>query len=181
MVTSMYAQSFSSSDGEGTPVTDLVAGNMLEILSADVSVYSVRYPDGRTAFVRKADAVPFDERLRDVRITGESIVDTALGLLGVPYLWGGTSVKGLDCSGFIKHLFWMHGVILARDASQQVKCGRVVDDTGEMGDALPGDLMFFGSKANGNVAEKVVHVALYIGNMRFIHASDYVRINSLIR
>lgn len=178
IITSLYAQSFvRMGDGE-VPVSDLVAGNILEVVSTVNQSYHVLYPDGRMAFVRKADAKPIDDWLKQVELTGESIAAAARQLLGIPYLWGGTSVKGLDCSGFTKHLFWMHGVILARDASQQVKCGRMVDETGEFADALPGDLLFFGTKAGESELEKVVHVAVYLNNKKYIHASDYVRINS---
>lgn len=161
------------------PVSDLVAGNMLELITDDGAYYRVRYPDGRKAYVMKSDAKELPDWLREIRPTGESIVESAKKLLGIPYLWGGTSVKGLDCSGFIKQVYFMHGIILARDASQQVRYGRLVDDTGNFADAFPGDLLFFGAKTSEERGEKVVHVGIYLGKRRFIHASDYVRINSL--
>lgn len=139
----------------------------------------MQYPDGREAFVKKSDAMTVSDWLKKNRLTGESIVHTAKQLTGVPYLWGGTSVKGMDCSGFTKQVYFMHGVILARDASQQVRYGRLIDETGDFSDAFPGDLVFFGTKATvESPKERVVHVGIYIGNKRFIHASDYVHINS---
>jgi len=73
----------------------------------------------------------------------------------------------------------MHGIILARDASQQVLSGRLIDETGDFREALPGDLVFFGTKATPeNPKERVVHVGIYIGDRRFIHASDFIHINS---
>jgi len=83
-----------------------------------------------------------DEWLKSSSLTGESIVQTAKQLLGVPYLWGGTSTKGMDCSGFTKQVYFMHGIILARDASQQVRYGRLIDEVGDFSDARPGDLVF---------------------------------------
>jgi len=139
----------------------------------------VQYPDGREASVKKSDVMKVSDWLKKNRLTGERIVDTAKQLLGVPYLWGGTSTKGMDCSGFTKQVYWMHGMILARDASQQVRYGRLIDETGDFGEALPGDLVFFGTEATPeNPTERVVHVGIYIGDRRFIHASDYIRINS---
>lgn len=178
IISALYARSYAEADEKALPVTDLVAGNMLELIMDDGVYYRVRYPDGRKAYVMKSDAKELPDWLREISLTGESIVQTATQLLGIPYLWGGTSVKGLDCSGFTKHVYFMHGIILARDASQQVHYGRLVDDTGDLTDALPGDLLFFGAKASEEVGEKVVHVGIYLGKRRFIHASDYVRINS---
>lgn len=179
IVTSLHARSFTDTDKEALPVTDLVAGDMLVVQSAKGGFYQVQYPDGREAFVKKIDAMKVPDWLRKNRLTGESIVNTAKQLLGVPYLWGGTSTKGMDCSGFTKQVYWMHGIVLARDASQQVRYGRLIDETGDFGDALPGDLVFFGTKATPeSPKERVVHVGIYIGQKRFIHASDYIRINS---
>ncbi|MCE5179040.1 MAG: C40 family peptidase [Porphyromonadaceae bacterium] len=179
IVTSQHARSFTDTDKEALPVTDLVAGDMLVVLSAKGGFYQVQYPDGREAFVKKSDVMEVSDWLKKNRLTGGSIVNTAKQLLGVPYLWGGTSTKGMDCSGFTKQVYWMHGIILARDASQQVRYGKLIDETGDFSDALPGDLVFFGTKATAeNPKERVVHVGIYIGNKRFIHASDYVRINS---
>ncbi len=152
---------------------------MLVVQSTKGGFYQVQYPDGREAFVKKTDGLKVSDWLNSSMLTGERIVQAAKQLIGVPYLWGGTSTKGLDCSGFTRQVYFMHGVILARDASQQVRYCRLIDDTGDFNDALPGDLVFFGTKATvGNPMERVVHVGIYLGNKRFIHASDYIRINS---
>jgi len=106
-------------------------------------------------------------------------VRTGKQFMGVPYVWGGTSSKGLDCSGFTKLVYFLHGVILQRDASQQVLNGKLIDEKGDFSNAQKGDLVFFGTKATPeNPKERVVHVGIYIGDMKFIHASDYIRINS---
>jgi len=179
IITALNTRSYVDTGNESLPVTDLVAGNMLAVISADEGSYRVRYPDGRKAYVRKRDAKEVADWQKEIRVTGESIVQAARQLLGIPYLWGGTSVKGMDCSGFTRQVYWMHGIILARDALQQVRYGRLVDETGDLSDALPGDLLFFGSKATAdNRQEKVVHVGIYLGDRQFIHVSDYVRINS---
>lgn len=179
IVTSITASSLEKPDNDSFPVSDLVIGNMLEIKGLKGEFYHVGYPDGREAYVRKSDVMEVDDWLKSIELTGESIVNMARRFMGVPYLWGGTSSKGLDCSGFTKLVYFLHGIILPRDASQQVMTGKLIDTKGNFSDALPGDLVFFGSKAtDDDPKERVVHVGIYIGNNRFIHASDYIHINS---
>src|SRR5690554_1415329 len=179
IITALTARSFTDSGEEALPVSDLVAGDMLVVKSAKKGFYQVDYPDGREAFVKRSDAMKVPDWLKQRRLTGESIVQTAKQLMGVPYLWGGTSTKGLDCSGFTKQVYFMHGILLARDASQQVLYGRLIDERADFSDALSGDLLFFGSKATAdNPQERVVHVGIYLGDKRFIHASDYIHISS---
>lgn len=179
IVTSLNARSFADTGKESLPVSDLVAGDMLVVKSSSRGFYQVQYPDGREAYVKKTDAMEVDDWLKKSKLTGESIVQTAKQLLGVPYLWGGTSTKGMDCSGFTKQVYFMHGIILARDASQQVRYGRLIDEAGDFSDAQPGDLVFFGKQATPeHPDERVVHVGIYIGDKRFIHSSDFIRINS---
>ncbi len=179
IVTAHYAIAFQEPDHRSLQVSDLVAGNILEVQSLVGTFYRVHYPDGREAYVRKADALPVDEWQGGIELTGESIVMHALQLLGVPYLWGGTSTKGFDCSGLTKQVYLMHGIVLPRDASQQAMQGELIDTGDDFSNARPGDLLFFVSKSTGEyLVERVTHVAIYMGDKRFIHASDNVRIGS---
>jgi cell wall-associated NlpC family hydrolase len=91
--------------------------------------------------------------------TPEDIVATAESYLGVPYLWGGTSAHGIDCSGLTQQVYRLNGVGLDRDADQQALGGRPVDR------ARPGDLFFFG-------ADRVTHTAIATGETTFIHAPE---------
>jgi SH3-like domain-containing protein len=179
-VTSLSCRSLEKPDGAARPVFDLVAGNMLEVRKTEGEFYLAVSPDGREAYVRKQDAMETDEWLAGIALTGESVVNMAHRFAGIPYLWGGTSAKGMDCSGFTKTVYFMHGVILARDASQQALNGRLTDSSGDFDSLLPGDLLFFGTGATADSpgGGRVVHVGIYIGNRRFIHASDYIRIGS---
>lgn len=161
------------------PVSDLVAGSVLEVSKYVDKVYYVTFPDGRQASVLKEEAQMYDSWLENLKTEKEDLVSTSKSLLGVPYLWGGTSTKGMDCSGFTKTVYFLNGVIIPRDASQQVYAGKPIDSTRNFDTLEKGDLLFFGRKATDSTAEKVVHVGMWIGNNEFIHASERVRINSM--
>lgn len=179
IITSQYAQSYTKADSQSQSVSDIVVGDMLCVKDETKDFYNVTYSDGREAFVEKKNAVKVENWLNNIELSGKNIVETAKQLMGVPYVWGGTSAKGLDCSGFTKMVYWLHGVIIARDASQQVKNGVEIDSIGNFDNAQKGDLVFFGIKeTDENPKERVVHVGIYIGDQEFIHASDYIHISS---
>ncbi|EGK01483.1 C40 family peptidase [Dysgonomonas gadei] len=174
-----YGFGYENPDEKKQRVSDLAFGNMLKLEADNGRFYKVSYPDGRIAYVLKSQSKPYEEWLTSIKLTEESILEKALTLKGIPYTWGGTSVKGMDCSGFTKTVMLMHGIILMRDASQQVKTGISVDISNGYENLRPGDLMFFGKKAQDGKKERIRHVAFYKGDKEFIHASGYIRINSL--
>ena len=117
----------------------------------------------------------------------EEIIATAFRLKGVPYLWGGMTPKGVDCSGLVRWSCLMNGILLPRNASQMVHCGDEVPLTlPQNGNAAGlenlqrGDLVFFGTPATDEKPQRVTHVGIYIGNDHIIHSSHLVRVNSLI-
>jgi cell wall-associated NlpC family hydrolase len=174
-----YGFAYETPDEHRQRVSDLVFGNLLKYEGDSGNFYRVSYPDGRQAYVLKTQSRMYGDWLSSVSLTEESIIREALLLKGIPYVWGGTSVKGMDCSGFSKTVFLKHGVMLRRDASQQAKTGLPVDINQGYENLRPGDLLFFGTKAGEGEKEYIRHVAIYIGNREFIHASGFVRINSL--
>lgn len=196
---------------EGPSVTsrrlsDLSMGNLVRVVyktgkkpkpSVKKKWAEVMLPDGRKGWTPAADLKEFSQWTSKQKLTAETIVETAKQFEGTPYLWGGASSKGLDCSGLVRLTFFMNGHLLPRNASQQVLNGReiimecdhsITPDSDKLYQEMlrrtrnlqPGDLVFFGTPATFWAHEKITHVGIYIGNGKIIHASHKVRVNSLI-
>lgn len=178
VVTSHYAFVYSQPDRRSQTVSDIVAGNRLKLEGTKGGFYHVSYPDGRQGYVEKSVALPEREWRKALKQDAASIIRTAHTLMGVPYLWAGTSSKGVDCSGFVRTVLFMHDIIIPRDASQQAYVGQHIDIAPDFSNLQPGDLVFFGRKATPQRKERVVHVAIYIGNRRFIHSQGDVHVSS---
>ncbi|MCK9210888.1 MAG: C40 family peptidase [Ignavibacteriaceae bacterium] len=179
--TKNFGSAFENSEENNSLVSDIVFRNLLKLISSENNYYQVEFPDGRKAFIKNSEAELFSDWLQNRNCTKENVINTAKNFMGIPYLWGGTSVKGLDCSGFTKTVFFANGIILPRDASQQVFVGETINTEKDFSNLQPGDLLFFGLSANQNRKERITHVAIYLGDGDFIHASGRVRINSLER
>lgn len=178
VVTSHYGFVYSQPKVGTQPVSDVVAGNRLKLEGTKGAFYRVAYPDGRQGYLPKELAIPEDKWRAQIKQDAASIIATAHTLMGVPYLWAGTSSKGVDCSGFMRTVLFMHDILIPRDASQQAYVGEHIDIAPDFGNLQPGDLIFFGRKATAERRERVVHVGMYIGNKRFIHSQGDVRIGS---
>jgi uncharacterized protein YgiM (DUF1202 family) len=83
-------------------ISDLVASNILELLGEENGFYKIKYPQGKIGYIEQTKAQPYEQCLSALKPSGESLVETSKTLMGIPYLWGGTSPKGVDCSGFTK-------------------------------------------------------------------------------
>ena len=177
--TNIYGSSYSEADTKSQVVSDIVAGGVLEVLGEEKNFYKVAYPDHRVAFIKKDEAELFESWLSRTDPSEENLVATSKQLMGLPYLWGGTSTKGVDCSGFTKTIYFLNGIVLPRDASQQVHTGEQIDDDENFENLVPGDLLFFGTKATDSTSERVVHVGMWIGNNEFIHSAGRVKISSV--
>jgi len=105
------------------------------------------------------------------KVTGNKLVQLATQYLNAPYLWGGKSIMGIDCSGFVQIIYAMCDIQLPRDADKQVDCGGVIDFLSE---AQAGDLAFF-----ENAERKITHVGLLLNSSQLIHASGWVKIETI--
>lgn len=163
-----------------TIISDIVLGAQLKLVAMQKTSYLVQFPDGRIGYVKNTEARLYDEWITNLTPSKELIETYARTFLGSPYLWGGTSSKGMDCSGFVKTVYLMNGFVTPRDASQQINAGKVVDENLKFEGLEKGDLMFFGKKAEGDKKQRVTHVGIWLGNgkQEYIHASERVRINS---
>jgi gamma-D-glutamyl-L-lysine dipeptidyl-peptidase len=173
-----FGFSYEKADQESQTVSDLVWGDLLAVKDTVENFYQVIYPDGRKAFVAKTEVKFYDEWLTSLKVSENSLVKSAYKMVGIPYLWGGTSFKGVDCSGFTRTVYLMNGLYLPRDASQQVYAGELVDTSNGFENMKAGDLLFFGEKAHDEKSEHISHVGMWLGNMQFIHSSGMVKIGS---
>lgn len=150
----------------GSPVTDLVAGCILERDSDGLST-----PDGRRLRHLPAGSVAPLEQLASGGFSPDALPEFAALYVGSPYLWGGLSSKGMDCSGLVRMAYMAQGRLLSRDARDQILEGEAVDRDSLMA----GDLIFFGNPSTGSVT----HVGIYRGGGEYVHSSQLVRVNSL--
>lgn len=168
-------------DANSQRISDLVIGALLRRGVSDSQYTEVIYPDGRTAFVPTKDVQSMQGWLEQASAEPGDLIATAKRFVGRPYLWGGTSGKGMDCSGFTKTVFYLHGMILQRDASQQVHTGLEVKTDSTLAGLQKGDFLFFG-RLTEEKKEKITHVGIYMGDGLFIHSGDDnpgIRIQSL--
>lgn len=174
-----FGFSYEEPNSDSQVVSDLVAGNILEMLGEENGFYRVQYPNDKEAFVEKSKMQPYSQWVSSLEPSGKSLIQTSKSLKGLPYLWGGTSPKGVDCSGYTKTVYFLNGMILPRDASQQIKAGVEVDSTRNFENLVAGDLLFFGRKATDTTSERVIHVGMWIGDNKFIHSMGDVHISTM--
>ena len=142
-------------------VNQLLAGDTVEVVERQEKWTRVRCEyDGYEGWVDNKQIVPF----------GNAADLAERCFLNTPYLWGGRSRGGIDCSGLTQVCFKAMGIWLPRDASQQATCGNEVC----LCDVQRDDLAFF-----QNDAGRVVHVGICMGDGRIVHSSGYVRIDTL--
>lgn len=153
-----------------TPITDEdFAKRSTELITAPVLFYkknNVKMLLSIGAEVEREN--PQEVSQKDVR---ESIAEMALQFLEVPYLWGGRSFFGIDCSGFTQIIYKANGIKIPRDAYQQAELGVVLDFIEE---AEKGDLAFF-----ENEEGRIIHTGIMLDDQKIIHAHGKVRIDEL--
>ncbi len=167
-------------DSRLAPLAYVPIGTRLPIQGGCEGWVELLLPDGRHGWVESHRVIEVErEPLRPAHAS--AICRTARRFLGVPYLWGGCSPAGLDCSGFVQLVMRLHGIHLLRDADVQSTQGESIDPAGSL---RPADLVFFSrdpSQAGPDDPGRITHVGMMVSSHRFIHAlgSRNVRINSL--
>jgi len=186
----LYGHIHTKPSAKSPTICDLVGGDVLRMADPSRKLKGkwtkVMLPSGKTGYVPSKELKHHNGFVSIAMGEGsaesispevtEAIIAQAERLLGVPYLWGGMSAKGVDCSGLVRIAHIMNGILLPRNASQQIKCGDRVD----LKDLQRGDLVFFGTPATDEKPMRITHVGIYLGNNRIIHSSHRVRVNSLI-
>lgn len=183
--TDLYGHVYEHPTYKSGTICDLVGGDVMRSGAKRRGWTEVILPSGKRGWVRSDQVKPHTgfmsiaqgegsaESISDEKM--EDIIATAMKLKGVPYLWGGMSPKGVDCSGLVRWSYLMNGILLPRNASQSIKCGDPVN----LDSLQRGDLVYFGTPAKDGKPQRVTHVGIYIGDNRIIHASHLVRVNSL--
>ncbi len=162
-------------------LSDIVLGAQLKLINKGIDFFTVEFPDKRIGYIKNNEAQLYNEWIQNVQPSGDLIEKYARDFLGSPYLWGGTSIKGMDCSGFTKTVYLMNGFIIPRDASQQIHAGKNIDKNLKFEGLEKGDLMFFGKTATDSTNQRVTHVGIWLGNDKgeFIHSASQVRLSSI--
>lgn len=185
MFMQLYGHIYTKPSLKSATLCDLVGGDIMRFAGRKGRWTKVMLPSGKTGYVPSKElkehkgfmSIAMGEGDSETISpeTTEAIIAEAEKLVGVPYLWGGMSAKGVDCSGLVRISHIMNGILLPRNASQQIKCG----DRVELDQLQRGDLVFFGTPATDEKPMRVTHVGIYLGDGRIIHSSHRVRINSL--
>ncbi|RFU70600.1 NlpC/P60 family protein [Peribacillus saganii] len=135
----------------------------LPIINVQQDWVQVMTPANQAKWIKRSDINIYMTLSKIPKPKGSDLVNTGKVFLGLPYLWAGNSAFGFDCSGYTHSIYKYHGILLPRDASEQIKKGKFVNKT----QLQPGDLMFFAyNKGKG----RVHHVAMYAGNGKMIHS-----------
>jgi gamma-D-glutamyl-L-lysine dipeptidyl-peptidase len=139
----------------------LVGGTCVQVVSTRGGWAEV---DANTwGWIPIADLRPLNELARTSNERRTAIPAYAASMIGVPYLWGGSSVHGIDCSGLAQLLHRWCGISIQRDADMQYHAGKKIETPFQ-----PGDLLFFGEKGE---KRSITHVAISLGDWRIIHSS----------
>lgn len=148
-----------------------VDGKMLNVLDVDISKYleSIHRSSELLTKLPRGGFVPYGHFAQAKEKPKNTLIEDAHSFIGAPYLWGGKSVMGIDCSGFTQVVLGVHGMELPRDASDQCELGETISFTEE---AKTGDLAFF-----DNQEGKIIHVGIIVQEEEtmIIHASGLVR------
>jgi len=172
-VVSRFPIIYMMDNDDSEPVTDVVMNALIRLEQKGTTWSKVATPDGRSGYIRSSCITAPTIKKQSAEQLRTAIIKTARSMMGLPYLWGGNSTKGNDCSGFTQTTFKANGIDLPRDSRQQARFGEEIKPDETFSNILPGDLLFFGLK------NRVTHVGISLGGPEFIHQGGQVGINSL--
>ena len=181
-VKTRVANLYKTSSFKSELVTQAVQNEILEVQDQCKNWYKVRQWDNYESWVHSFYILDIDNEnnlnTKNInrpkskkKFSDSNLINVAKEFLGVPYLWGGKSHFGFDCSGFVQTIFFDFGIGLPRDSYQQINYEGLVEI--KYSQSQVGDLLFFLDNKNVN------HVAISIGNEEIIHSSGYVKIEKL--
>ncbi|MBI5600417.1 MAG: C40 family peptidase [Gemmatimonadetes bacterium] len=168
VVTGAFGVMRTKPDTTSLPVSDAVPLVLFKDGGVRGRWRAVETPDGRKGFIENRLVAGYATWKASRHLTAENVERDAKRFVGVPYLWGGTSPKGMDCSGFTKTVFRLNGVELNRDANQQATMGAEVSLADDFTHLAKGDLLFFGTKATAERAERITHVGIWLPGKQVI-------------
>lgn len=148
-------------------LVDFLSINNSQLLTLSLGASLPNYHQKK--FLINQQNFSFDGSVFNVQLNKKHLINIAFMYLNTPYLWGGKTPFGIDCSGFTQMVYKLCGYYLNRDTSQQAIQGQTLNFLEE---SKPGDLAFF-----DNVNGEIIHVGILIGNEQIIHASGKVRID----
>ncbi len=161
---------YSKPNLESQPISDVVLNNKLKLISKNLDWSLIQLPDKRFGYLKNTS---FADITKEIKDPIQTRLKLAHQMMGTPYLWGGNSTKGNDCSGFTQNIFEASGIKLPRDARQQALYGNKIIPNKTWSNVQPGDLLFFGKE------DRITHVGMSLGQYDFIHQGGMVSINSL--
>lgn len=166
-------------EANSPPISDIVLAGRVKKVGETGDWFKVELPDGRSGYVPKNSATDYATWKSACHPSPENIERTARQFIGRPYLWGANTPRGMDCSGLTKLTFFLNGIELHRNASQQARQGVEVPIDRDLSQLKKGDLLFFGFERPGDRPDRVSHTAIYLGDKLFIQSSGRVCLSSL--
>jgi cell wall-associated NlpC family hydrolase len=150
-------------DMSASLMSRVLGGTAVTIQEQKEDWVKIRLVGGRTGWLPQDNLRAQNSQPQDIAPLRAQLVADAHRLTGVPYLWGGSSAYGIDCSGMVQLVHRLSGIILPRDADLQCENGRLVEPPYQ-----PGDLFFFGESGGHR---RISHVGMSLGGWEMIHAS----------